>query len=801
MNGLFQDLRYGARQLAARPAFTLTAVLTLALGIGANATIYSIVNGLVLRPLPYEGADRLVLPWRSSEASATLLSPDGRVLEAWREAGRSFTAIEGYVNRQRTLHGRGEPRIVNTTAMSAGLFDMLALRVRLGRGFAPDDERPGAARVAILGHGFWQTAFGGRENVIGETLLLDDESWTIAGVGPEGVVLPFGQTMEPAVWVPLMRGADGVYEARGILPFARLRDGAELETARRELAAATERTLPEGTTARSVALRRPGDVLGTTVRRSLLVLMGAVALVLLVACANVANLLLARGGARRTELSVRIAIGAGAGRLLRQLLVESSLLALAGGLVGLLLAHWGLDAIIGLRPDSLREIDRVRLDGRVLSFTLSATLATALLFGLLPAIRATRDAVTGSLHRGVHGTAGARRSRRLSGSLIAAEVALSVLLMIGAGLLIRTLTSLQSRPLGFDPTAAVTVSVRLPLDRYPADSEALARFNTEFRDAVAALPGVRAASLTLVVPPSYGILFGALDIDGAVLADDERPELFSMNVVDPAFFRILDLPIRAGRAFSDADAGRDDIVIIDETLARRFLGGAAAVGRRVRFGQGEWKTVIGVAAEVPASGMTDLDPRPQLHFPLESEPPHGAMLLLDTDAQPAALRPVLTDLLSRIDAGAALEEVTTIDARIAASLDRPRFNVVMLGGLAALALLLSAIGLYGVVGYAVSQRTREIGIRRAIGASRTEVIRLILAEGLLPAALGLACGFAGALVLARVLGAMLYGFTPYDPLVFAVVPLLLAAVAALACLLPARRASRVPPVIALRWEA
>jgi putative ABC transport system permease protein len=527
--------------------------------------------------------------------------------------------------------------------------------------------------------------------------------------------------------------------------------------------------------------------------------MGAVGLVLLVACANVANLLLARGGAREAELAVRVALGASRGRLLRQLLAESALLAVLGGTLGITLAFWGLDAVVAMRPESLRELERVRLDGRVLFFAGSATVLTGLLFGLLPALRGADRALSGALRSGATGVIGGRRNRRVSGLLIATEVALSLVLMIGAGLLIRTLSSLQDRPLGFDPTNAVTATVRLPADRYPDSSPARREFHEQLRDAAAALPGVRAASLTLATPPGYGVLFAAFEIDGTPIEEGQSSEIFWMNIAEAGFFRTLDVRIVAGRAIEATDHARSDVVIINETLARRFFPDGA-VGRRVRFSrEGEWSTVIGVAADLPASGLGAIGATPQIHRPPGPDSQLG-MILLDTDLPPTVLRPALQQLVMRMDSEVAVDEVTTVEAKIAASLARPRFNLLLLGALAAMALLLSAVGLYGVVSYAVTQRTREIGIRRALGAPVADLVRLVFAEGLVPTAFGLCLGLAAAWGLVTLMTSMLFGLAPRDPLTFVVVPAMLLAVTVLACLLPARRAIGVEPVIALRTD-
>jgi putative ABC transport system permease protein len=803
MTGLLQDLRYGMRQLAARPGFTAIAVLTAALAIGANTAIFSVVNALLLRPLPVDGGERLVLLWLGSESSAMLVFPDGELLDAWRDAGRSFEAIEAFAwGGQRTLDGSGDPRIVNSALISHGFLRALRLRPYLGRGLLPSDEASGATNVVMLGHAFWRAALGGDPGIIGTSLTLDAERYMVIGVAPPQAVLPFGNERHPDLWFPLRRGRPGSYEAAGIVPIGRLRADATVAGAQAELAAVTARVTEEGGALRSAIVRRPQDMLGAGVKRALAVLMGAVGLVLLIACANIANLLLARGVMRERELAVRSALGARRGRLLRQLLVESLLVAVLGGALGLLAAFWGVDIIVNTRPDALRELDQVRMDGRVLIFASVATLTTGLLFGLLPALRALRHTLASTLRSASAGVLGGARARRLSRSLIAGEVALSLVLLVGAGLLVRTLVSLQRQPLGFEPDGLAVATLRVPTDRYPSQTPERRAFFEQVRDAAAALPGVRSAMLVVTTPPNYAVSFGALEIEHLSIPEHDRPDLFAANWVGPDYFDLLGIRIVSGRAFTHDDASRESHVMVNEAFARRFFPAGDAVGRRIRQDPDDpWLEIVGVTADLPAQGLAAGEAWFQLHYPsTETASIPEEQILLQTDVPTESLWPALQAVVSRMGADVPLKELTTVSALLASTLARPRFNLVLLGSLAVLALVLAAVGLFGVVSFAVSQRTREIGIRRALGAPASDVMRLAIAEALRPAAVGLVLGLAGSLLLTRFMTGLLHGLSPRDPLTLVTVPVVLGIVAVVACLVPARRATRVEPATALRWH-
>lgn len=795
MTGMWQDVRFATRQFAARPLFTLTAVATIALGIGANAAIFSVVNGLLLDPLPFDDADRLAQVWRTSPTSEMMLTPNGAIVEEWRAGARSFDAIEAWTTGEAVVRTAAGPRVLRTASVSDGFMPALRLPPSLGRGFVRDDEAPAAEPVVLLASAFWHAEYGAAEDIVGRSLTVAGTPHTIIGVAPPELIVPMDSGDEPQLWLPLRRQADGRLAGAGLRTLVRVPHDVPWERAEAELSAISGRTVEAGGDANFSTARivRPADLLGAATQRALFVLLGAVALVLLIACANVANLLLVRASARQTELAVRAALGAGRSRLIRQMLVESVLLGTVGGSVGIILAYWGLDLIVSIRPDSLAELERVRIDGRVAGYAALLALGTSALFGALPALRAARLAT--DLRTGTRTATGGRGMRRTASALIVAEVALSLLLLVGAGLLVRTFLTLQATPLHFQPAGLWTATVELPPAEGGGGGGRDGLVLEELRDRITALPGVRSADLVLGVPPDYGVSFGALAMDGGEPLED-GPSMFASNFVPPAYFQTLGMQFTEGRAFTDADGA--DVVVVGEAFARRFFEGSA-VGHRIRIGpRGTWRTIVGVAADLPAQGLARTAGFDQMHFPVGSFTPDK--LLISTDLPADALAPALRAAIAAVDAEAALADLSTVEELLAQSLDRQRFNLTLLLVLAVLATLLSAVGLYGVVGVAVAGRTREIGIRRALGASNARVVRLVVLEGVRPALIGLGIGLIAALALARLMTNLLYGLSPHDPVTLALVPVVLGSIALLASWLPGRRAARIEPSEALRID-
>jgi predicted permease len=802
------DVRYALRQLRRQPLVAAAAVCTLALGIGANTSIFTVVNGVLLRPLPFEDADRLVLGLRGS-AGGMLLTPDGELLETWRGAARSMDALEAYAASRQTLLLPPDVTIEDgrTAEVTAGYMEALRAFPVIGRDLEPEDELPGAERVAMLGWGFWQRAYGGRHDVVGEELRVGEVAVTIVGVAARIASIPSGPDRDPDVWLPLRRGEAGLYQARAMIAIGRLRDGVSIDRAEAEISPATERMYAQrdSTAVWTAKLIRPQELLGESMRQALYVMLGAVALVLLIACANVANLMLTRTIARSDELAVRGALGAGRSRLIRQLLLESLLFAVAGGLLGILIAHVGLRAIVAESPPSLlRELERVRIDGRVLSFATAVTLLTTLLFGVGPALRASRTAMQGLARGGYVDRRDARRGRRFAAVLVSAEIALSLVLMIGAGLMVRSVMALLDQDTGFDDENLVVATFDLPRARYgygadPAHIAGRTAFLENVRDAARSFSGVEGAALVETTPPEYGIAFGAVEIEGRELV--EPAQIHAAAFVEPDYMPMLGIRMLEGRWFDASEAGREDLIVIGTDAARSWFPDGGAVGQRIRIGSGtDWMTVVGVAADVPAQGLAVNDGLPQLHIPRSANSPQE-ILLIRTARDAGPIRAELARAVSRIDDGVQLASVATMQSRLAASLERPRFNLLLMVTFAVLALVLAAIGLYGVIAHAVGQRTREIGIRRALGAGNGGIMGMVVLQGMRPVLVGSIVGLVAAMMLGRLMESLLFGFDPRDPVTFTVVPILLGLVAIIACLLPARRASAIEPVHALGFDA
>ncbi len=807
MRGIGMDVRWALRQLRSQPLLAAVAVLTLGLGIGANTAIFTVVNGLLLRPLPYEDSERLVLAFQGSMSSEMLVYADGELLDAWRETSGWLSGIEAYNGGSQyvELESGQEFAEAQTASVTAGYFELVRLEPVLGRDLEAGDEQAGAAPVALMGWGFWQRAYGGRRDVVGEVLRVEGEAYRVVGIAAREASIPTGRYRDPEVWLPMKRGEDGVYTAPGLAVLGRLADGATLERAQAELAPVTERIANDSKLAWTAKLVRPQDMLGANTRNALYVLLGAVGLVLLVACANVANLMLTRTLARSSELAVRGALGAGRSRLVRQLLIESLMFAALGGLLGVGVARMGLDTMIAHSPDVLlRELERVRMDGRVLAFASALTLLTTMLFGVGPAVRASRSALSGLARAGHTGARDSRRGRAYASVLVASEIALSVVLMVGAGLLVRALLRLMHQDVGFQQEGLVAATFELPRSRYPrvsfVQSEARRAFFEQLRDAAGTLPGVEGAILVMSVPPEYGISFGALQVDGRGL--NEPPQILATNYVGAEYIPLLGLRILEGRAFDAAEVEARNVVVIGESVARRYFAHRSSIGERIRIStEGDWLTVVGVAADIPAQGLARSSTAlPQLHMPHVASFPEET-LLVRTARDPAVLREALASIAARIDQTIDAPRVESLTAMLAESLERERFNLMLMATFATLAVLLSAIGLYGVVSHTVGQRRREIGIRRALGAEDRGIVGLIVRQGMQPVLIGIMIGLVAAALLAQIIDSLLFGLDPHDPVTFAGVPLVLTSVAVLACLVPARRATRIEPFVALRTDA
>ena len=799
-NGWRQDLRFAARQLLRAPGFTLIAVATIGLGVGANTAIFSAVHRLLLDPLPFPGGDRIVALLESSRQTGTMIAPFGTELALWRAEARAFEGIELFSEREVAVGAPdADPERLGAALISPTLPRFLGVSLPLGRGFTADEAVPNGPRVVVLGHGLWQRRFGGRRDALGQVLTIDGAPHTIVGVMPPDLSLPFMQP-GPArqLWLPLPPPGDG--DRPQVL--ARLGPGVTAEMASAELAriedahAAGRQQLIDF---RGKAVR-PQEFMPEQLRGGLVILFGVVAVVLLIACANVANLLLARGATRGHEFAVRAALGAGRGRLVRQLLTESTLLALLGGLLGVVLAWQGLELVRAARPALLSPLDDVRLSPLALGWSLGLTLLTGVVFGLAPALLATDRRLADPLRLSAGSTR--RGSRRLRTALVLAEVALSVALLVGAGLLVRTLGELQRVELGFEATGVTAVTLALPQGQGPGgrDAASLDPLLEQLRQRVAALPGVTGAAYASGLPPQTGIAMGALQVEGKQLDGDDTPQALGFTSVDPEYFGVLGLPLLAGRPF--ARTGTVPELVINAAMARRYWPGEDPIGRRFRIGErGNWMSVVGVVPDLrlPVRG-SQLDLLQLYSLRGGAAEDFGQVhLVIRTRGGEAPVARLRAEV-AVLGGGIGLRAIESMPARLDQVLAGPRFTMRLFAGFAALALVLATIGLYGVVSYSVSQRTREIGVRIALGAGRGAVLGMVLLQALGLAAGGVALGLVAAAAGTRAMAGMLYGVSPLDPLTFGAVALGLLAVAVLAAWVPARRALRVDPVVALKGE-
>ncbi|MFN7944020.1 MAG: ABC transporter permease [Blastocatellia bacterium] len=793
---LWQDIRYGLRMLLKRPGFTLIAVLTLALGIGANTAIFSVVNAVLLMPLPYREPEQLI----TARSNQSVLDLDD--LRAW---SRSYSGVAGINRRPLDYTGGAEPVQISAGLVTGSYFAVLGVSAALGRTLNENDDKPGGARVVVLGHEIWQQQFGANPGIIGQSLTLSGNSYAVVGVMPAGFKSPRDDS---ALWLPIHAGDPLGSAYRGVHylhTYYRLRPGVTLAQAAAEMEVLDKRLAEaypaENRNRRTILMPLKDRIVGES-RTALWVLFGAVGLVLLIACANFANLLLARGAVRDQELIIRQTMGAGRWRLLRQLLTESALLACLGGAAGVLLAWWGVESLVALKPASLPRLESIRLDGRVFVFALAVSLLTGIVFGLAPAWLATRLNVSAALREGGRGTVSGAR-HRLRSALVVAELALALILLAGAGLLIKSFWQLRTIQPGFNPNNLLTLRLELPEARY-REIEKQTQFRRALLESLSTVPGIQAAMVS-EVPLSGDWLSHDFTREGWQLKQGDEPEVQTRSV-EGDYFRIMQIPLLSGRAFTAQDNENAPLVgVVNQTLVNRYFPNEDPIGRRVgwaRDDQIKWITIVGVAGDIKHFGL-NIPEEPALYTPYSQSGrawKRWMGLTIRTQGEPARFADVVKQAVWKLDAQLPLNKVRSMNEVLALSLAESRFNLLLLGAFAAVALALAASGIYGVIAYVVTQRTHEIGVRMALGARTPDVLTLIVGQGAKLAATGTVLGLSGAVILTRWLRTLLFGVSATDPATFAVIALLLLLVALAACWIPAWRATKVDPMIALRME-
>jgi putative ABC transport system permease protein len=819
---MWQDLRYGARTLWKQPGFTLIAVLTLMLGIGATTAIFSVVNAVLLKPLPYDEAERLVLLMEHAETfgeeSVAYLN-----FVDWRAQQSVFESLGVYNGGSYTLTGRGEAMQLNGAQATAEVLTALRIKPALGRLFTSDDDKLGATPVVVLSHGLWQERFGGDPNILNRTVTLSDRSYTVIGVLPPDFFFP----RRFDLWLPLgpltdKEGYQKRYNHPGLRGLARLKPGVTMAQAQAEMqtiAARLATAYPDSNKGNSVIVRPLKEDIVGNVERALWVTLAAVGCVLLIACANVANLLLARAAARQRELAVRVALGASRLRIARQLLTESVLLALLGGVPGLLLAHGALVLLLQLSPDVLPRTGEIHLDKFVLAFALVVTTLTGLLFGLVPAWQAGHTQAQQALKDAGRSIAGSKA--RFRHALVVAEVAVTLVLLVGAGLLLRSFNQLLRTEPGFQYENLLTFAVDLPEQRY-APIEPQMAFFQKLEQRLRTLPGVTHVGYSSGLPLGNNGWSSNFVIEGRPIPPANELPSMEMTLVSPGYFEAMKIPLRAGRWFDERDnrdhlRGRDlsklepiprlvaglNCIVIDEEFARRHWPNESAIGKRVRFGavpEAPLLTVLGVVGRVKMDGLRAESNRVQAYVPYQQGSVPDVRVLVRTATDPQAVLTAVRAAVQQLDPQLPLHTVKTMAQLRAETVAPDRLNLTLLGSFAALALALALIGLYGVISYTVTQRTSELGIRMALGAQTTDVLRLVLGQGMKLTLLGIGIGIVAAVFLTRLMHSLLFNVSATDPLTYSAIAVLLSVVAVLACWLPARRAAKVDPMIALRHE-
>ncbi|MEK6323110.1 MAG: ABC transporter permease [Acidobacteriota bacterium] len=820
METLIQDLKYGARLLLKRPGFTAVAVIALALGIGANSAIFSVVNGVVLRALPYKDPESLMMVWSrrpllQARSGATEFPVSAADFIDWRDQNQVFEQIAAFQTQPFNITGAGEPEFLGGVRASASLFSLLGVEPKLGRTFTPEDDQPGAERVVVISHGLLERRFGSDPNIIGQKLSLNDEPYTVVGVLPRGFQFPRKGEMPAGFQFPRQADfyttlawspAQATNRGRNFLAVvARLKPGVTVEQAGAEMDAVSERLkqqYPQTNTNKEVFLVSLHQQVIGKVRTALLVLLGAVGFVLLIACANVANLLLARAASRQKEMAIRTALGASRLRVIRQLLTESVLLSLVGGTLGLLLALRGIDLLLTISPGNLPRVDSISIDGRVFAFTLAISLLTGIGFGLAPAIQVSKPDLNDALKEGGRASSVGFRHNRFRSMLVVSEVALSLVLLIGAGLMIRSFVTLLNVDPGLNTQNVLTLDVGLPRNKYTGPQEAA--FFEQIVSRLQSLPGVESAGAVYPLPLSgaeEGMGFG---IEGRPPAPAGDPNISGPRWISSDYFKVMGISLLRGRGLTERDGSNAPrVVVINEALARAYWPDEDPIGKRVAFDRTNnapnWREIVGVVRDVKHSAL-DASSKAEMYIPFTQSPSFFMTMVVRTTGDPLNLVAAARNEVLAVKADQPISNIHTMEELLSNSIAQRRFNMLLLSIFAGVALVLSAVGIYGVMSYSVAQRTHELGVRMALGAQTSHVVSLVVKQGMTLALAGVGIGLAAAFALTRIMASLLYGVSATDPMTFSVIAVLLASVALLACYLPARRATKVDPMIALRYE-
>jgi putative ABC transport system permease protein len=803
MRLLIQDLRYSARSFIKSPGFTAVALLTLALGIGANSAIFSVINAVLLRPLPLKEPDRLVFVWnnniKESNDHNTVSLPD---FQDWTAQSQSFEALTAYAMRAYNMSGTQEPEPVQGAAVVGDFFRVIGVQPAIGRPFNPDEDRQ---RLVVLSDDLWRRRFNADPGILGQSVTLSSAQYTVVGVMPPGFTFPRADVKAWTTFAPLY--AMPPVQRRGfhfLRVVGRLKPGVSAAQSLAEMNAVTGRLEQQyadtnaGLSANIVPIREElvGDV-----RPRLLLIWAAVGFVLLIACANLANLLLARTASRDREMSIRAALGASRWRIFRQLLTETVLLALAGGLLGVLVAVGGLKLLVSFNPGNIPHLDTATFDARTVLFTFVISLVTGIIFGVAPALQASRQELNSFLKEGGRGIAGGGRKRRLQNFVVVSEIALSLVLLIGAGLMLRSFLRVSAVNLGFEPKNVLSMYIAYSTDKYP-DRPRQYEFLRRLVEGLEQLPGVEAASIGMSRPPEGLYRREEYVVEGQAQPDARQRLAADFLPVSAHYFRTLRVPLLRGREFTDADKdGAPQVVVINETMAKRRFPGGDPIGQRINLGEAGAKEtsyeVVGVVGDVKYTGLTDT-PHDQLYFSHLQQSLGGLIVLVRTVGDPAAMKPSVRKQVFAVDFEQPVRELQTMEETLSETLAQQRFNILLLGIFAGLALALTAVGIYGVIAYSVTQRAHEIGVRMALGAGQSDVLKLIVKLGLKLSLLGIAIGLVVAFAVTRIMATLLYGVTPTDLVTFSGTAVLLIFVALLASVIPARRATRLDPIETLR---